>query len=76
MVLGSFFYGYIFTQIPGGYLAGKFVLIIAVSGNEVIDYSCKNTFSKKIIKTLTQKVVLGRYAHLNCMFYCLYNYDF
>jgi len=24
LVLGSFFYGYIFTQIPGGYLAGKF----------------------------------------------------
>ena len=24
IILGSFFYGYIFTQIPGGYLATKF----------------------------------------------------
>lgn len=23
-ILGSFFYGYIITQIPGGYIAGKF----------------------------------------------------
>ena len=23
-ILSSFFYGYIFTQIPGGYLAGKY----------------------------------------------------
>ncbi|XP_054654024.1 sialin isoform X2 [Dunckerocampus dactyliophorus] len=23
-ILGSFFYGYIFTQVPGGYLAGRF----------------------------------------------------
>lgn len=23
-ILGSFFYGYILTQIPGGYLAGRF----------------------------------------------------
>lgn len=35
-ILGSFFYGYIFTQIPGGYLAhrygGKFVYLVGVFG--------------------------------------------
>lgn len=40
MILSSFFYGYIFTQIPGGWLAckigGKLLLGIGVSGSAVL----------------------------------------
>ncbi|XP_068130532.1 sialin-like isoform X2 [Hyperolius riggenbachi] len=39
-ILGAFFYGYIFTQIPGGYLAGKiggkFLLGFGVLGTAVL----------------------------------------
>ncbi|MFH4978976.1 hypothetical protein AB6A40_005685 [Gnathostoma spinigerum] len=39
VILGSFFYGYIFTQIPGGYLAhrfgGKDVYVIGIFGTAI-----------------------------------------
>ena len=38
--MGSFFYGYIFTQIPGGYLATKFggkrVFVIGIAATSVL----------------------------------------
>jgi len=40
VILGSFFYGYIFTQIPGGYLATKFggkrVFVIGIAATSVL----------------------------------------
>uniref|UniRef100_A0A9J2P7I9 Sialin n=2 Tax=Ascaris TaxID=6251 RepID=A0A9J2P7I9_ASCLU len=40
VILGAFFYGYIFTQIPGGYLAhlygGKLVYLVGVFGTAVL----------------------------------------
>lgn len=40
VILGSFFYGYIFTQIPGGYLATKFggkrIFLIGIAATSVM----------------------------------------
>ena len=40
MILGSFFYGYIFTQIPGGWLATKFggkrIFLIGIGATSVL----------------------------------------
>ena len=40
VILGAFFYGYIFTQIPGGYLATKFggkrIFLIGIAATSVM----------------------------------------
>ena len=40
VILGAFFYGYIFTQIPGGYLATKFggkrIFLIGIAATSVL----------------------------------------
>ena len=40
VILGAFFYGYIFTQIPGGYLATKFggkrIFLIGIAATSIM----------------------------------------
>merc|ERR1711997_786158 len=40
VILGAFFYGYIFTQIPGGYMATKFggkrIFLIGIAATSVL----------------------------------------
>lgn len=63
VILSSFFYGYIVSQIPGGYLSGiiggNHVLNIGVAGSGLVSFMGPLSVHHSIATTIAMRVIVG-----------------